>query len=83
MFEALSHVHSVGIVHRDLKPENIMVDSEGRPKLIDFGLSKNTQGDKLVLKSMVGSKLYMAPEILQGHAHTYSCDMWSMGVIMF
>lgn len=42
VLEGLNHVHSIGVVHRDLKPENIMMDAKGEPRIIDFGLSKNT-----------------------------------------
>jgi serine/threonine protein kinase len=42
LFEALNHIHSVGIVHRDLKPDNIQVDKNSNPKILDFGLAKNT-----------------------------------------
>jgi p70 ribosomal S6 kinase len=83
VIEALSHIHSVGIAHRDLKPENIMIDREGNPKIIDFGLSKDTWGQTRQLKSIVGSKVYMAPEILRGEPHGIACDMWSIGIILF
>ena len=42
VLEGLCHVHTIGVVHRDLKPENIMMDKKGEPRIIDFGLSKNT-----------------------------------------
>lgn len=45
VIEALAHIHSVGIAHRDLKPENIMINEAGDPKVIDFGLSKDTWGN--------------------------------------
>lgn len=38
---AINHIHSVGIIHRDLKPANIMIDENGEPIIIDFGLSKD------------------------------------------
>ena len=40
--EGLSFMHSCHIAHREIKPNNIMIDSNGRPKLIDFGLSGDT-----------------------------------------
>jgi p70 ribosomal S6 kinase len=43
IIEALTHIHSCGIAHRDLKPENIMIDKDGHPKVIDFGLSRDTR----------------------------------------
>jgi len=49
ILEALNHLHSIGIVHRDLKPDNIMIDKDNELKIIDFGLSKDTDGNKKVL----------------------------------
>ena len=40
--EAINHIHSIGVIHRDLKPDNIMITVDHEPKLIDFGLSKDT-----------------------------------------
>ena len=77
----MSHFHSVGIIHRDMKPENIMVDQEGEPKIIDFGLSTGTNQNIKMMR--VGSLMFMAPEIISGYAHTTACDMWSLGIIVF
>ena len=53
------------------------------PKIIDFGLSKDTWDNTRLLKSMVGSKIYMAPEILLGDPHSTPVDIWSLGVILY
>ena len=66
---ALDHIHSQGVIHRDIKLENIMIDEDENPKIIDFGLSKDTNLDEKVETNIVGSKIYMAPEILQGLPH--------------
>ena len=66
---ALDHINSQGVIHRDLKLENIMIDEDENPKIIDFGLSKDTNLDEKVETNIVGSKIYMAPEILQGLPH--------------
>lgn len=61
---ACHHMHSQGVVHRDIKPENIMLDATGELKLIDFGLSKKQAANNKMLKTMLGTPYYMAPEVL-------------------
>ena len=60
-----------------------MIDQDGNPKVIDFGLSKDTWGNTRKLNSMVGSKMYMAPEIIRNEQHGLPCDMWSIGIILY
>lgn len=81
LLSACNHMHSQGVVHRDIKPENIMLSKEGEIKLIDFGLSQRTQGNKK-LKSIAGTPYYMAPEVLDGQ-YDYKCDIWSLGVLLY
>jgi serine/threonine protein kinase len=90
--EAVSHGHDRGIVHRDLKPGNILIDSDGMPKVIDFGVARSTDSD-LTLTAMrtdtgalVGTVQYMSPEQfgdstaegLDGRA-----DVYSLGVVLY
>ena len=83
ILEALNHIHSIGVVHRDLKPENIMIGPHKEVKLIDFGLSKDTEGNTRALNSIAGSKLFMAPEIIGRTGYTSSVDLWSLGITLF
>ena len=83
---AIRYCHKMGVVHRDIKPENIMIEKREasgllRVKLIDFGVSKIfNQGGRN--STIVGSGLYMAPEVILGN-YNESCDLWSIGVIMY
>ena len=81
---AVRHMHSLDIIHRDLKPENLLLTSTGKDaevKLIDFGLAKVMQDD--VARSFLGTKGYLAPEMLKRDAYDKSVDMWALGVIAF
>jgi serine/threonine protein kinase len=81
---AVCHMHSIDIIHRDLKPENLLLTSPGKDaevKLIDFGLAKIMQDD--VARSFLGTRGYLAPEMLRRDAYDKSVDMWALGVIAF
>lgn len=87
MLSAVKHLHEKGIVHRDLKPENFLMDDtteNAEVKLIDFGLSKrfSSQGEMERMHTVVGTPYYVAPEVLKGN-YDVSCDVWSLGVILF
>jgi hypothetical protein len=76
--------HEKGVVHRDLKPENMLLTAPGvgaRLKLIDFGLAVALLPDE-TLRRTVGTPYYIAPEVLDRY-YSHSCDMWSIGVIVF
>jgi cGMP-dependent protein kinase len=76
----LEHLHEREIIYRDLKPENIMVDEEGYPKLIDFGIAKIVQGRTY---TVVGTPHYTAPEVILGRGYGFAIDYWSAGVLLF
>ena len=78
MLEALKEV---GIIHRDIKPENIIIEKNGYPKLIDFSCCKRIYDIKT--KTLIGTPFFIAPEVLKGNGYTYSCDYWSVGVLIY
>jgi serine/threonine protein kinase/tetratricopeptide (TPR) repeat protein len=82
--EALQAAHAKGIVHRDVKCENIMLTSDGRIKVMDFGLAKLKGSLKLTrTSSTVGTLAYMAPEQIQGGEVDARSDIFSFGVVLF
>ena len=84
---ALSYMHSQNIAHRDIKPENILLAPEesSEPgklnvKLTDFGFACFYSPER-GLKQVLGSPLYMAPEIVREEKYDKGVDIWSVGVI--
>lgn len=85
ILQTLDYLNHLGCVHRDIKPENILVDNHSKKwpvKLTDFGLSAKMQPDEL-LYGTLGTPLFVAPEILKGEGYDCSCDMWSLGVVLY
>lgn len=82
--EGVAYLHSMSIIHRDIKPVNIMVDGEGTPKLIDFGMSKEEEMCASKISTQVaGPQGWMAPEKLRNEGSTIQSDVYSLGLIMY
>src|SRR6202166_3953323 len=91
--DALAAAHEKGIVHRDLKPANVMISTEGRVKVLDFGLSKDiraanssdatmTSDSRTQLGVVMGTPAYMSPEQVSGRALDHRSDIFSLGVVL-
>ncbi|KAF4084002.1 hypothetical protein AMELA_G00123790 [Ameiurus melas] len=86
LVSAVSHMHDVGVVHRDLKPENLLFTDESESseiKIIDYGFARLKPPDNQLLKTPCFTLQYAAPEILKYGGYDESCDLWSLGVILY
>lgn len=80
---AIEYLHSFSIVHRDLKPENVLLDKDGHIRLTDFGLAKTNIDSEVATKTICGTDLYMAPEMLSGTGYGKAVDWWSLGALTY
>jgi len=82
---ALQHAHNNGIIHRDLKPGNLFLTKDGKVKLGDFGIARDTHDADLTLDGFtVGTHAYMSPEQIVGEEPiTGKADLYSLGCVLF
>jgi eukaryotic-like serine/threonine-protein kinase len=80
----LTVAHARSMVHRDIKPQNVLIDSEGRAKLTDFGISRQLEQDGMTATGRVlGTTDYVAPEQAMGHPVDPRSDIYSLGVVLY
>ena len=97
ILQGLTYLHDNKIIHRDLKPENILMSNDMENiKIGDFGISTyDSESDNrknqllknrnlvFLKRSVAGTAIYMAPEVLLSKPYGYDCDIWSLGCIVF
>lgn len=89
--EGVDYAHRLGIVHRDLKPDNVLVQDDGLPRVLDFGVARSIEPgtDVTSLRTedgrLVGTLSYMSPEQVEGVSEglTPACDVYSLGSMLF
>lgn len=89
--DALQHAHERGVIHRDLKPGNILVQADGEPKILDFGVARATDGDiqtvtlQTDIGQLIGTVPYMSPEQAAGESSEVDTrsDVYSLGVVLY
>ncbi len=89
--DAVGHAHEMGILHRDIKPGNVIVDQNGQPFVLDFGLAKaiddDSRADHTTTRegSVVGTPAFMAPEQAKGKTSEIDTrtDVYALGVMLY
>lgn len=81
---AMAHAHGLGIVHRDIKPSNVLVDlASDSVKLTDFGTAHLPDSRRTGTEMILGTPVYMAPEMLAGNTASAAGDLYSLGALLF
>ena len=83
ILDAVAHAHAQGIIHRDLKPSNILLDDNGTPRVMDFGIAARVDGTPDGMERINGTPAYMAPEYVLRREAGECSDVFAAGVILF
>ncbi|KAB2369553.1 serine/threonine-protein kinase, partial [Actinomadura montaniterrae] len=78
---ALAAIHEAGVVHRDFKPSNVLLGPDG-PRVIDFGIARDTEAPLTLTSSIIGTPAYMAPEQFAGEAAGPPVDVFAWGSVI-
>jgi len=83
VLDAVSCAHEHGIIHRDLKPSNILLDEDGIPQVMDFGIAARIQSDDRQHGDFTGTPAYMAPEYIDERTVSVRGDVFAAGLVLY
>ncbi|AXS79635.1 serine/threonine protein kinase [Dechloromonas sp. HYN0024] len=83
ILEAIAYAHGQGVIHRDLKPSNILLDDNGRPHVMDFGIAARVDASADAADRITGTPAYMAPEYILRRESSERSDIFAAGLILF
>ncbi|WP_291987060.1 serine/threonine protein kinase [Candidatus Accumulibacter sp. ACC007] len=83
VLDAVAHAHAAGIIHRDLKPSNILIDDDGVPRVMDFGIASRAEGLAGDGAPLSGTPAYMAPEYIAQRTSNERTDVFSAGLVFY
>ena len=83
ILDAVAQAHAQGIIHRDLKPSNILLDENGTPRVMDFGIATRLGSVSESTDEYSGTPAYMAPEYVEKHQSSERSDVFAAGLILF
>jgi serine/threonine protein kinase/GAF domain-containing protein len=83
VLDAIGHAHRYGVIHRDLKPSNILIDADGVPKVMDFGIATRVNDPVQPNETLRGTPVYMAPEYVISQVVGPKLDIYAAGLILY
>lgn len=82
--DAVAYAHRQGMIHRDLKPANVMINPQGDPVLMDFGIAKIVGGESMTATGgVIGTVAYLSPEQIRGQKPDHRADIYALGIILY
>ncbi|MCH2207454.1 MAG: protein kinase [Lentisphaerales bacterium] len=83
LIDCLDYIHENHVIHGDVKMENILITEKWEVKLTDFGLSIQEEKKKTTIQGVMGTPLYLAPELIAGREETYKVDTYAFGIVLY